>query len=125
MEELDERFPFSKFRENQDKLTRAQASRLFQVRCRHIPLNAYLHRIGKAEVRTCRQCANIAEEEPGPETVNHFIFDCPAYDDERRELEKEMGRRNCTLRDLMTDEKGLKTLARYISRTGRLKDAQI
>ena len=124
MTEIDKGFPYSRFRRSQDRLSRAQASRLFQVRCRHIPLNVYLHRIGKAETRMCLKCNDTAEDEQRPETVNHFIFDCPAYDDERRELEKAMGRRDLTLQLLMKDEKGMKALAKYMARTGRLKDTR-
>ena len=50
--------------------------------------------------------------------MNHYIFECLAYDNERRELEKAMGDRHCTLRRMMENEKGMKVLANYVSKTG-------
>ncbi len=70
-------------------------------------------------------CNNILEGEKHPETVNHFIFDYPAFDDERQKLERDMERRDLTLWSMMKDKKGLKNLARYISKTGRLKDIHL
>jgi len=81
-------------------------------------MNTYLHRIGKANTRNCQQCNNIPGEAPTPETVAHYIFDCTAYDNERRELERAVGNRNYTLQSLMAEEKGMKSLARYVSQTG-------
>ena len=123
LEEIDGEFPFKQFRTAQDRLSRAQASRLFQIRCRHIQLNTYLHRIGKSDTRDCQQCNNTPGRDPVPETVNHYIFECPVYDNERRELEKVMGDRHCTLRRMMENKKGMKVLANYVLKTGRLRDA--
>ena len=117
--ELEENVPFQKYQKLQDKLTREQASKIMQIRSRHIPLNTYLHRIGKAGSRKCPKCECTAGEEAAPETVSHFIFECPAYEDEQWELGRALGRRDLNLKNLMSSEKGLRALTKFIAKTGR------
>lgn len=114
-------FPFSNYKKELNKLNREQFSRIVQVSSRHIPLNAYLHRIGKSPTRNCQQCLTIQGERPTPETTNHYIFDCPAYAEERWELEKALGRKELNLKNLMENADTMKALTKYISRTKRLK----
>ena len=84
--QIDSTFPFSKFRKQQNNLTRSQASLLTQVHSGHFPLNSYLHRIGKSKTKHCRKCCTEPGEETPVKTVNHFIFECDAYSQERTSL---------------------------------------
>jgi ribonuclease HI len=118
-EEIDDNFPFNKYRKLHNGLTRGQASIIMQVRCGHIPLNAYLHRIGKSETRTCQNCSNGQDE--APETVKHFIFECPAYTEQRRTMEHAIGEEHNNLKGIMQDVKKMKALTAYINQTGRFK----
>ena len=119
--ELEESVPFQKYRKLQDRLTLEQASILMQIRSHHIPLNTYLHRIGKAGSRRCPKCERTAGVEAVPETVGHYIFECPAYEDEQWELGRALGRRDLNLKNLMSSEKGLRALTKFIAKTGRFK----
>jgi len=119
--ELEDNVPFQRYRKLQDRLTRDQASKLMQIRSRHVPLNTYLYRIGKARSRRCPKCEHTMGEAAPPEMVAHYIFDCPTYADERWELGKALGRRELNLKNLMSSEKELRALTKYIAKTGRFK----
>ncbi len=122
VDEVDDLFPFSRYRKNQQRLTRGQASRMIQIRSRHIPLNTYLHRIGKSQTRFCQQCREDQETQTPPETVNHYLFNCSAYEDERWEMGKVLERKELTLKNLMGSEKGMRALAKFISKTRRMRN---
>ncbi len=92
-----------------------------QIRSRHVPLNTYLHRIGKSRTRRCPKCERTEGEAAAPETVNHYVFECPTYEDERWELGRAMGRRELNLKNIMSSEKGLRALTKFIAKTGRFK----
>lgn len=53
---IDRAFPFNKFRKISNTLSRSQSSLLIQLRTGHIPLNGYLHRINRSDVRRCASC---------------------------------------------------------------------
>ena len=88
IENIDPSTPSNKFRKMTTTLSRRQKSILIQLRTGHIPLQAYLHHIGKAETPICQQCH---EEE---ETVSHYVRRCCAYREQRRELRRSMGERD-------------------------------
>jgi hypothetical protein len=84
-------------------MTRKQASTIMQLRTGHIALNFYLRRIlvGKVATENCTKC----EEGPNlnivhaKETINHFLFECQAYDDERHDLVAKIGRSHLSIRE--------------------------
>jgi len=117
MEQIDPSFPFNGFRKRQNKMSRNQASLLFQVRSGHFPLNLYLHRINKSETKYCQQCDQDGEAQE--ETVNHFLFTCDAYAAQRRKLARTIGRHHLNLRDIMANPKYMKALFHYITKTNR------
>jgi hypothetical protein len=117
MERIDESFPFNEYRKRQYKLTRNQASTLFQVRSGHIPLNSHLHRINKSETKLCQQCE--PNDEAHEETVTHFLFECIAYTAQRQKLARTIGRHNLNLEDIMASSKYMKALSCYITKTRR------
>jgi ribonuclease HI len=122
-EQIDEDFLFTKYRKLRNGLTREQASIVMQIRCRHIPLNAYLHRIEKSASRMCQKCNQ--GEEGVPETVKHFVFECPTYTENRRVMENVTGRGQTDLKEIMTDLKKLKALTAYINQTKRFKQQEL
>lgn len=121
LERLDEDFPFDKHRKVSDQLTRVQSSLLFQIRSNHLPLNCYLHRIGKAPHKRCEQCWRRRRVEV-TETVIHFIFECPSYDYERHALDSKLGRSSRDLKTILSNPDNIRVLLKYIGSTKRLKD---
>jgi ribonuclease HI len=118
---IDDTFPFNGFRKRQNKLSRAHSSLMIQVRSGHLPLNSYLHRIGKAETKRCQECNNEEGEDPPTETVTHFLYDCNAFLAQRTILLKRVGAANAALKDIMMRTKSMTALAQYIVSTGRFK----
>lgn len=117
---IDPQFPFDKFRKRQDKLTRAQASMLMQIRTGHIGLNKYLFTIKKARSPKCQLCFECSGREI-PETVKHFLFECQGYDNERHVMRMKLGRKSKDLKYILSDEGATELLLKYISRTKRLR----
>lgn len=100
-------------------MTRDQASKLMQIRSGHIPLNAYLFRISKTDSPFCSACHVDQGEETPQETVTHFLFECKAHDEQRTRLAKKIGRANLNLKNIMQDEKRMRALANFVTKTGR------
>ncbi|VDB85625.1 unnamed protein product [Peniophora sp. CBMAI 1063] len=98
-----------------NELSRRDSTVLFQLRSGHAPLNAHLHRINCAPAPTCEAC------EEADETVNHFIYDCPARLSERRQLRKAAGKKWADRSYLLGETRGVKALMAYVRQTGRLR----
>lgn len=113
-------FPFSSFLKDIHSLTRKQTSIILQIRCGHFPLNRYLHRINKSDTDKCQECAAQQDANPPIETVNHFIFVCPAHEMARDELANKIGAAHFQLSDLMINADRMKALVKFVNRTGRL-----
>lgn len=112
---IDSSLPGKKYGKQIDRLPRKHASLLLQLRTGHAPLNLHLHRIGKAESPLCPQC------EESRESVNHFLFACPAYARHRDRLSYEIGRDAQSLRGMLGVEENLKHVFAYVNSTQRLK----
>jgi ribonuclease HI len=121
VEKLDENFPFDKHRKLIEQLTRIQSSLIFQIRSNHLPLNGYLHRIGKITSKRCDQCWRRRRVD-SPETITHFLFECPSYDCERHDLDAKLGRSSRDLKTILADPDKARDLLSYIGRTRRFKD---
>jgi ribonuclease HI len=121
MEKFDEDFPFEKHRKSLEHLTRIQSSLIFQLRSNHLPLNHYLHRIGKIPLKRCEQCWRRRRTE-ATETVIHFLFECPSYEYERHDLDKKLGRSSRDLKAIFSDPDKTRVLLTYIGRTRRFKE---
>ena len=119
---IDPNFPFNQFRKKLFKLTRNQASLIMQLRTGHIPLNFYLHRIGKIDTDKCTKCLEGPANLQITETINHYLFECQAYDEARQVLTTEIGRRQLSLSKIMKSTDNLKSLVTFINRSGRFKD---
>lgn len=77
-------------------LQRRKVSILTQLRTGHAPLNKFLRKIGKSETETCPACNNA------PETVKHFLIDCPTWEEYRKPLERINSRKCKEVRHLQS-----------------------
>ena len=121
VDQLGGTFPYTAFKKQLLLLTRRQASLILQIRCAHFPLNVYLHRIRKSDTDECQKCTNNRLPHRPRETINHFIFECTAYNEAREQLKAKIGRNNFHLSNIMINANYIKELTIYINRTGRLK----
>ena len=90
MKHIDSSLPSRKYIEltSNSEIHRESASKIFQLRTGHIPLNAYLHRFKIAESAQCPACGAPKE------TPQHFVLECPAYANERKRTLKPKNRRS-------------------------------
>jgi hypothetical protein len=98
-----------------DRLPRALTSTIIQIRTGHIPLNAYLHRIGKINNAACDACGYRRE------TPLHFLTQCPNYEEFRRPLKRLLHKRTLDMRSLFTSRKSLQLLTKFIADTRRFE----
>ena len=66
------KLPATSFLKLTREVSKLQASTIFQLRSKHMPLRKYLHRIGKADSPLYELCGRREE------TIHHFLFDCTA-----------------------------------------------
>jgi ribonuclease HI len=111
--EIDPTMPSAAFARITKDMPRRHASLLVQLRTGHIALNKYMHKIGKTNSPICAQCQNAQE------TVHHYLFRCPAYNEQRKRMEKALKRGANSIRTLLGGHKAMKHLFRYIHDTKR------
>ena len=99
------------------KLSRDAASKIAQLRLRHIPLNGYLHRFKRTDKSNCPACGADVE------SVAHFLLNCSMHAHERWALAQQVKkmRKNMTLETLLGEPELAVPLANYIDSTGRFK----
>ncbi|KAG7094368.1 hypothetical protein E1B28_007969 [Marasmius oreades] len=101
-------------------LPRQWCSLIVQLQSGHIGLNAHLHRIQRSPTPNCDSCTATGNSKP--ETVNHFLFECPTYRKERHLMKQKLGRGADSLAHLLLGKKDtLRELIKFTGRTGRLK----
>ncbi|CDO74895.1 hypothetical protein BN946_scf184988.g2 [Trametes cinnabarina] len=102
-----------------DKLTadipRRHANLLIQFRTNHVPLQSYLHRFGRADDATCPTCLQA------PETIPHYLLDCPTYFLHRVVHFRPLGFSGRTLATLLNSREALRPLFTYVNATGRFR----
>ena len=109
---IDSTLPSNDYLHIIDQLRRNQASILTQLRTGHIPLNAILHRIKKADSPDCTHCS------PGyRENVFHYLLICPHYVNVRRRLQANLNCEASSIPFLLSSRTGIPHLLRYISDT--------
>lgn len=113
---IDNSLPSKHYAQLTQNIPRRHAALLIQLRTGHAPLNKHLHRINCVPSPLCPRCENA------PETVDHYLLFCPAYDRARLGLYFDGGPRTRGLAALLNDRKLLKPLFRYIHATGRFRD---
>ena len=117
---LDFTAPSDKFIKliSDDKLSRKDASRIFQLRTGHVPLNAYLERFKRAERASCPACGHPKED------TQHFLFDCPAYRHERWALLQHCKTQEPKMKDILNNGDMAVPLANFIQATGRFEQGE-
>ncbi len=113
---IDAKLPSHSYLRSTDQLTHAQASILMQLRTGHIPLNQFLHRIGKVDSPACPACKG------SDESVHHYLFDCPSHAYARHGLARTLGKHSKSLKHVLGNERAFKTVLKFVRETGRLKD---
>ncbi|KAH9893631.1 hypothetical protein C8Q73DRAFT_601258, partial [Cubamyces lactineus] len=88
-----------------------------QLRTNHVPLQAFLERIGKADTATCPTCGSA------PETVSHYLLACPTYTLHRAVHYRPLGFTGRNLKTLLNSKNAIPSLFGYINATGRLRAA--
>jgi hypothetical protein len=116
MKGIDESMPSKKFAKLAAELPRKKASLLIQLRSGHVPLQAHLHRITRADSPTCQGCGARKE------TVHHFLMVCPKYMAQRQQMAAEGGRGTLVMARLLSSSKLTRHLFDYIARTKRFED---
>ncbi|KAJ7723456.1 hypothetical protein DFH07DRAFT_695397, partial [Mycena maculata] len=94
-------------------LSRRNSSLIVQLRTRMVGLNAWLFKIHRAESPLCQTCQRR-------EDVPHFVFFCSRFTHHRTKLRTALGRKATSLSYLLTNEKGIHHLLRYVHATNRL-----
>jgi len=97
-----------------NEMPRNTCAKVIQLRTGHCGLNSYLNRFSLTDSPLC-DC------EAGPETVEHFLLECPLYRQQRTELRNAAGTRNMRTDALLgTSEIIIKCTERFITDTERL-----
>lgn len=112
---IDQSLPGPSFGKMISGIPRRSASLILQLRTGHAPINLHLHRIGAAETAGCAECGATRE------SVQHFLFVCPAHQRHRARLVHQIGRNAFSLKGLLGTADNLKHTLEFIHRTGRLK----
>jgi len=119
MLQIDDTTPSTKFLKtiSNPKLSRAAASRIAQLRLRHIPLNSYLHKFRRTDKANCPACGHERE------TVAHYLLHCTKYNHERWALVEQARKRkkDLMLETLLGDPEMALPLANYVDGTARFK----
>ena len=115
LKHIDPSLPSRKFVEliSNKKVHRETASKIYQIRSGHVPLNAYLHKFKIKENAQCPACGAPNE------TPQHFVMECPAYKYERWKLRPKKGKPELKYGDLLSNEEKTVELAHYILDTKR------
>jgi hypothetical protein len=92
-------------------ISRAAASRLFQLQVGHILLNQYLHRFKRVDKPRCPACGHPNK------TVEHFLMYCPKYAHKRWPLLRRLGNATPKVINLLTKKKLLAPLINHIDVT--------
>ena len=96
-----------------NRLSRLDTSRIFQLRTGHIPLNAYMECFKGVDSTRCPACRHPKE------SAQHYLFDCLAYKHERWALYKHCKVRDPKMKDILNCVDMAIPLANYIQATGR------
>jgi len=89
LQRIDKALPGKHTKKMYNSLNRANAAILAQLRTNISRLNTYLHKIKVMETDRC-ECG-------APETVQHFLFLCPRWRQQRQGKRAELGSRYCNI----------------------------
>lgn len=110
---IDPTMPSKKFTILVAALPRRHASLLFQLRTGHIPLQQHLRHLRKTDSSLCPSCSQQ------PESVRHYLLECPTYQPQRAALVQEIGQAAHSIGTLLSNPKATRPLFKFIHATGR------
>lgn len=113
LQKIDPSMPSTRFRKMQIKMTKGQAALYIQLHTGHIPLNKHLHTFQVINSPVCTACGM------GHETVKHYLLDCPATERKRACMMAKIGRETRSIVTLLSHEKALRPLMKFIRRMKR------
>lgn len=108
-------FPSKHYASTVARLSRRHAGLYMQLRSGHVPLAAYLTRIGRTLTATCPTCGE------GPETVYHFLRECPTYAVHPSVYLDGLGRAGRSVRFLLSSDEARRPLFKFINAIGRFR----
>jgi ribonuclease HI len=115
MKDINPALPSPAFLRLTAKLPRKHTAILFQLRSGHVPLARHLYRLGKAESPIC-PCCNMHDE-----SVDHFLFFCPAHAAARHAMYYVGGRDARVKSQLLSQPALLSLLFRFVAHTAHLR----
>jgi len=95
---------------------RSNAALLVQLRTGHCGLNHYLARFNKINSAECSRCGYEKE------TVEHFLLECPAHWEPRKELRRKVGNGRMSVEALLGDKEVVGMTVEFVGRTRRFED---
>jgi hypothetical protein len=98
-------------------LNRSRATLLFRLITGHVALGDHLAHIHHTDTNTCDSCKSA------PETVAHFLLQCPTYAADHHEHLGSRGRDFLSLNFLLTNKMATSPLFKFIKATGRFVDS--
>ena len=112
---IDPSLPSKKFLKliSDDRLLRADAGRIFQLRTGHFLLNGYLERFKRVDNPKYPACGHPKEN------VRHFLLECPIYGHKCWALLKHSKIKDPKLKDILNDGNMFVPIANYIHATER------
>jgi ribonuclease HI len=111
---IDKSLPSNKYLKLVEDLDRRQSAIITQLRTGHVPLNQHLFRIFRSETPVCPHCRALT-----PETVKHYLLQCPHYQHERHILRRKLKRKADSLPFLLSDSTATQPLLRFVNATKR------
>ena len=111
--------PSKKYLKATGFLPKSRSGVLFQLHSGHIALNKHLYRIKRSDTPNCLQC-----DKETPESVHHFLFDCPQYERERHILRCRLGRAVASTADLLGSGEAVTETLKFVRETGRFAQKQ-
>jgi ribonuclease HI/exonuclease III len=112
---IDPTFVARKYMQMIETLPKKHSAILMQLRTGHVGLNAHLYRIKRANSPLCPCCRRYKE------TVAHFLLHCPAHHAARSTLTASIGLDARNIEKLLSTQKYLPHLFRYVAETERLR----
>ncbi|CCA76226.1 hypothetical protein PIIN_10219 [Serendipita indica DSM 11827] len=113
---IDKTMPSNKYLQITDKLMRAEAAALIQLRIGHIGLNKHLNCINRVDAPWCPHCG-----EGNAENITHLLHICPAYNAAQAKWEGALHEKTREPAEILGTKEGIKEMLKFIRRTGRLK----
>lgn len=115
LKKYNTKFPCKGFLKLTKSLSQCHTTILIQIHTGHFPLNNYLFKHKLADSDICNQCQTLCQE-----NIIHFLFECPAYQEEQSTMNKIYSLSKNNLPKILTNPKHTLASLSYISKTERL-----